>query len=112
MLHWRVHNSNVPVAVPVFEDLIKSVARKSGGREYLAAAMEFVGFDEIETIDHAVSFSVSLVSAVGRMHSNAGVLHCDLKPNNARWSKGVVKLLDFGHAQLLAEAKPVSGTRG
>jgi len=112
MLHWRVHNSNVPVAVPVFEDLIKSVARKSGGREYLVAAMEFVGFDKIETIDHVVSFSVSLVSAVGRMHSNAGVLHCDLKPNNVRWSKGVVKLIDFGHAQLLAEAKRVPGTRG
>ena len=76
----------VPVAVPLFKELITSTPRESG-QSYLVAAMEFVGFDVIETIDHVVSFSVALVSTVELLHSKTGILHCDLKPINVRWSK-------------------------
>ena len=111
MLQWRAHSYNVPVASPLSKELIKSKPHQAG-HEYLVAAMEFVDFGEIHTIDDVISFSVALLSTVEKLHSKATVLHCDLKPNNVRWSKGVVKLIDFGRAQLLAEAKNVPGTRG
>ena len=109
MLQWRAHSYNVPVASPVSKELIKSQPQQAG-HEYLVAAMEFVDFDEIDTIDDdVISFSVALLSTVKRLHSKAAILHCDLKPNNVRWSKGVVKLIDFGRAQLLADARMFQG---
>ena len=111
MLQWRAQSYNVPVASPLSKELIKSKPQQVG-HEYLVAAMEFVDFDEIDTIDDVIFFSIALLSTVERLHSKAAVLHCDLKPNNVRWSKGVVKLIYFGRAQLLAEAKNVPGTRG
>ena len=111
MMQWRAHSYNVPVASPLSKELIKSKPEQAG-QEYLVAAMELVDFDEIDTIDDVISFSIALLSTVERLHSKAAILHCDLKPNNVRWSKGVVKLIDFGRAQLLADAKNVPGTRG
>ena len=46
------------------------------------------------------------------LHQKAKMLHCDLKPDNLRWDNGVVKLIDFEHAQYIAHATWAPGTDG
>ena len=62
----------------------------------------------------ALTFSISLVSACLKLHNDAGVLHCDVKPGNLSWDSttSTVSLLDFGHAQLENGAQWYGGTRG
>jgi len=58
-------------------------------------------------------YVLSLIRAVRALH-DAGILHCDIKPDNVAWDSDQrqVFLLDFGHAQNVNEAKSYLGTRG
>jgi Protein kinase domain len=60
-----------------------------------------------------VAFAKSLIKAVVTLHQ-AGVLHCDIKPENVVWDKvnKVVSLVDFGHAQEEQGALAYKGTDG
>jgi Protein kinase domain len=59
-------------------------------------------------------FAVSLIVAVRKLHNDAGILHCDIKPNNILWSSSTkaVSLVDFGHAQEERNAESYNGTVG
>ena len=46
-----------------------------------------------------LSYSQQLLSALAYLHSK-NFMHCDLKPQNVLISKGLVKLADFGSAQM------------
>jgi serine/threonine protein kinase len=46
-----------------------------------------------------LNYSISLMETVLKLHNQAGMLHCSLKPANVRWNNGVVKLIDFEWAQ-------------
>ena len=43
---------------------------------------------------------------------NAKMLHCALKPENLQWNQGVVSLIDFEHAQDIANSSWAPGTEG
>jgi len=57
------------------------------------------------------AFAASLIRAVMALH-DCGILHCDLKPDNAMWDGESVAIIDFGHAQLIDGAQSYRGTPG
>jgi serine/threonine protein kinase len=96
--HYKIAlNAGVPVAAPVLPEIV--LATSSSGLNHLVFAVEYIHEDAIQTIEDIVRFSESLIKSVVKSHDAAGLLHCDLKPANVRWSNGVVNLIDFGHAQ-------------
>jgi serine/threonine-protein kinase len=57
-------------------------------------------------LDHALDLMVQICAGVGYAH-RAGLVHCDLKPQNILVSAdGVAKITDFGIAQALATIEP------
>ena len=53
----------------------------------------------------AIRLGVTLADVLANIHA-AGILHCDVKPGNIGFTQGgVVKLLDFGLARLLRDAR-------
>lgn len=109
--HYKIAlDAGVPVAAPVLPEIVR--ATSSSGIDHLVFAVEYIHEDAIRTIEDVVQFSESLIQSVMKLHDAAGLLHCDLKPANVRWSKGVVSLIDFGHAQPINLAVWVPGTRG
>jgi len=68
--------------------------------------------DKVKQND-VLEYALSLIRAVRALH-DAGILHCDLKPDNVAWDsvRRQVFLLDFGHAQNVKEANSYLGTRG
>eukprot|EP00549_Striatella_unipunctata_P010584 CAMPEP_0118719940 /NCGR_PEP_ID=MMETSP0800-20121206/29813_1 /TAXON_ID=210618 ORGANISM="Striatella unipunctata, Strain CCMP2910" /NCGR_SAMPLE_ID=MMETSP0800 /ASSEMBLY_ACC=CAM_ASM_000638 /LENGTH=760 /DNA_ID=CAMNT_0006627483 /DNA_START=71 /DNA_END=2353 /DNA_ORIENTATION=- len=109
-LQWHAHDKHVPVACPLFKELVKS--QDSNGTLYLVMAMEILGNDKIDSLEELLRFALSLIRAVSSLHKDAGILHGDLKPSNVRWSNGMVKLIDFGNAQWESKAQWLPGTEG
>jgi len=72
--------------------------------------MEFV---KIYAVDRGSvrAFAETLIGAIKFLHAR-GILHCDLKPDNAAWDGESVAIIDFGHAQLIDGAESYRGTHG
>ena len=111
---WRhykqAYNAGVPVASPALPKVARSTS--SCGSEYLIIAVEYMHQDSIKNVNDLVQFCHSLVETVEKLHTHAKILHCDLKPDNIRWSKGIVHLIDFGHAQPIGSARSLRSTKG
>ena len=103
-------DAGVPVASPILQEVLKS---QVGGTMFYILATQFVDEDVMRPGD-VLPYARSLVSAVDSLNSKAGILHCDVKPANTRWIQATetVKLIDFGHAQLEANAKHYRSTEG
>ena len=57
------------------------------------------------SLAEALQLGITLADALEHLHA-AGILHCDIKPSNIGFTQhGVVKLLDFGLARLLRDAR-------
>jgi tRNA A-37 threonylcarbamoyl transferase component Bud32 len=108
--HRKAFNAGVPVATPVLPDIARS--QSADGSEYMVFAVDYIHQDGIEDPSVLLQFCSALIGTVMKLHHQAGLLHCDLKPDNIRWSNGVVKLIDFGHAQSISEATSTPGTNG
>ncbi len=113
MCHQTAFKTGVPVAAPILAEVAKSSS--TNGSEYLVFAVEYIDQDSIESIESPerfFQFCDSLIDTVMKLHDRAGLLHCDLKPENIRWSNGVVRLIDFGRSQSRNSAIWVRGTEG
>ena len=77
-------------------------------------AVEFIPTDlyDMETSKKLWQFCLSLMDTVLALHQQAHMLHGHLKPANLRWWQGVVRLIDFEHAQGIAQAQWAPGTDG
>ena len=60
-------------------------------------------------IGDALDFGVTLAGVLRHLHAS-GVVHCDIKPSNIGFTQqGIVKLLDFGLARVMRDARAVTG---
>jgi serine/threonine-protein kinase PknG len=75
-------------------------------------AVEYLHSDLIDSVEDFVLFCESLIQTVDTLHVQSKLLHCDIKPDNIRWCKGVVRLIDFGHSQKIGNETFTRGTRG
>ena len=110
LYHRRAFQAGVPVAAPILSKIAKSTSLC--GTEYLVMATENIRQDRIGTKGDLVKFFRSLIQTVELLHTEAQLLHGDLKLENLRWYDGMVRLVDFGRAQPIHEAKNVRGTEG
>lgn len=110
MHHKLAFEAGVPVAAPALPQVVRSKSRS--GEEHLVFAVEYSHQDSIECLESLVEFSESLIKGVIKLHDDARLLHCDIKPDNVRWSNGIVRLIDFGRAQQINSATWVPGTEG
>ena len=61
--------------------------------------------DSPPSLEEAIRLGVVLAGVLEQLHI-AGIMHCDVKPGNIGFTQGgVVKLLDFGLARLLRDAR-------
>lgn len=75
------------------------------GRGLLEAAAELRSADPVEGVRAIVGWFVQLADRLAAVHA-AGVLHCDIKPDNVLVSlDGSVRLVDFGVALLAGESQ-------
>lgn len=109
--HRKAFEAGVPVAAPLLPEIAKSTSY-DGSAAYLVFAVDYIHQDHIDGPDDFLQFCNALMNTVNKLHNQAGLLHCDLKPDNLRWSLGVVKLIDFGHAQSIGKATWYPGTKG
>jgi Protein kinase domain len=108
--HRQAFMAGVPVGAPVLPSIVRS--KDADGSEYLVFAVEYIHEDCIDDPRDLGQYCFALIDTVNKLHNQAGLLHCDLKPDNVRWSTGVVKLIDFEHAQTISEAAWSPGTQG
>jgi hypothetical protein len=60
------------------------------------------------SLNETIQLGITLADALEHLHA-ARLLHCDIKPSNIGFTQqGVVKLVDFGLARLLRDARPPS----
>ena len=113
-VEWKLHKhafeAGVPVAAPVLPEIARSMS--SCGSEYLVFAVEYIKQDNIEDEADFCKFCCSLIETVIKLHNQAKLIHGDIKPDNLRWSNGVVRLIDFEHAQSISKAEWAPGTKG
>jgi hypothetical protein len=111
---WKHHNLAITAGIPVAKPLLSkpAVSTCSRGFAYIVFAMEFIHEDYIETIDDLWSFCCSLFQSVLMLHRRAHMLHCDIKPGNFRWNREEIRLIDFGHAEDITNARWMPGTEG
>lgn len=76
-------------------------------------ATEYIESSPITNIDELMNMALSLMDNVRQLHEKAGVLHCDIKPDNIRWdrSRQQAYLIDFGHAQMADGARHYRATK-
>jgi serine/threonine protein kinase len=108
--HREAFEAGVPVAAPYLPRIERS--KSSDGSEYLVFAVDYLHQDSIGDLWVFLEYCAALIDTIKKLHHQAGLLHCDLKPDNVLWSDGLVKLIDFGHAQSISEARSTPGTRG
>eukprot|EP00526_Cylindrotheca_closterium_P004652 CAMPEP_0113619752 /NCGR_PEP_ID=MMETSP0017_2-20120614/10042_1 /TAXON_ID=2856 /ORGANISM="Cylindrotheca closterium" /LENGTH=781 /DNA_ID=CAMNT_0000529357 /DNA_START=125 /DNA_END=2470 /DNA_ORIENTATION=+ /assembly_acc=CAM_ASM_000147 len=106
----QAQNHDVAVAKTTTEDLVPVSVH---GIKFQVLAIEYVESSLVSSVDELFDFSLSLIGVVSELHAKAGVLHCDIKPNNVRWhsSRRQVYLIDFGHAQLAEGAQHYKATK-
>lgn len=68
----------------------------------------------VANYDELLQYSISLVQSIEKLHSQAGILHCDIKPDKVvrHKAKGEVTIIDFGHAQEANRTVSIRGTKG
>ena len=106
----QAYKAGIPVAAPVLDKLVRSPS--ASGSEYLIFAVEYIHNENVRDEKNFLQFCTSLIEAVIKLHEKAGLLHCDLKPSNMRWSNDSVRLIDFGHSQPIHNATWSPGTEG
>lgn len=107
----RAHNHGVRVAKPITDDVVSTSVT---GIKFDVLATEYIVDSPVSSIVELCDFSLSLMTVVRELHEKAGILHCDIKPNNLRWhsERWQVYLIDFGHAQLIEGARHYRATEG
>eukprot|EP00933_Yihiella_yeosuensis_P004547 TRINITY_DN10891_c0_g1_i5.p1 TRINITY_DN10891_c0_g1~~TRINITY_DN10891_c0_g1_i5.p1 ORF type:complete len:607 (-),score=148.18 TRINITY_DN10891_c0_g1_i5:202-1836(-) len=95
------------------DSFVHKVSSPKGDLEYLCMAFErleqnlrSVGRQEL---DKVLSFSKQIMLSLRFLHEKAGIVHCDVKPDNLllRWDGLAVKLCDFGTARTSPEIQTV-----
>jgi Protein kinase domain len=106
----RAHNAGVPC--PGVVDRLTHLDWDHGQERFHVLAMPMLANSTPEEGD-LDAFAESLIESVVKLHS-AGILHCDIKPDNVVWDKvaKVASLVDFGHAQEEEGARSYMGTEG
>jgi Protein kinase domain len=106
----RAHQSGTPC--PEVVDRLTKVNFRSERGRYHRLVMHRLANETVRR-DDCLPFAISLIKAVLKLHQ-AGVLHCDIKPNNILWNSSTktVSLVDFGHAQEERNAESYNGTVG
>jgi serine/threonine protein kinase len=104
------HQAGVPCP-RVVTDLTK-LSIDYGGEVFHRLVMQQLRNDPVDRCD-LESYAMSLGQAVQRLHQQAGVLHCDIKPSNVLWnaSTKTAALVDFGHAQRESGASAYLGAQ-
>ena len=106
----QAQNHNVAVAKMITDE---AVSVSVNGIMFAVLPTEYIKSSLVSSVDDLFDFSLSLMDVVNSLHEKAGVLHCDIKPNNLRWdsSRRQVYLIDFGHAQLSEGAQHYHATK-
>lgn len=102
-----------PCLIPELSNLNISSSLSSLSGSYHVITMTEMSRDDVLPHD-ILNYAISLIRTCRKLHDDAGLLHCDIKPNNLSWDRNsrVVSLLDFGHAQFETNAKSYGGTVG
>lgn len=103
-----VEECGVPVSRLVEKELVQT---NGDSGSYIIMAIELLEGDSIQQ-ESALDYATSLIGAVDMLHEKAGMLHCDIKPDNVIFSGQIAKLIDFGHAQSEANATSYEATEG
>ena len=82
--HRRAFKTGVPVAAPVLDSLVSSTS--PSGSTYLVFASEYLQVHMIQDETAFFEFCTSFIKTVIKLHVDAGLLHCDLKPANMCWA--------------------------
>ncbi|CAJ1946662.1 unnamed protein product [Cylindrotheca closterium] len=106
----EAQNHDIAVAKMITDDVVPFSLHDIN---FEVLATEYIESSPVSSVDELLEFSLALMRVVSKLHENARILHCDIKPNNLRWhsSRRQVYLIDFGHAQLVEGAKYCKATR-
>lgn len=128
---WRLGDSSTPPVDTVHEEIamlelahgngapVPKIWSQFSGTNYRVGldlfhvvVLSYVEGDAVEEND-LVTFALSFCQGVKSLHK-CGILHCDLKPDNIRWSEADQKVLlvDLGHAQAISGALAYRATKG
>jgi serine/threonine protein kinase len=104
------YNNGVPC--PGVIDRLTALSKTFRQKTFHLLVMPKVENDSLDRADLG-AYAKSLIQAVIALHE-AGLLHCDIKPNNVTWNDTAkaVSLVDFEHAQKSNRAKSYMGTDG
>ncbi|CAJ1948691.1 unnamed protein product [Cylindrotheca closterium] len=75
----QAQNHNVAVARAITDEVIPVSVN---GFKFAVLVTEYIKSSLVSSVDELVDFSLSLMGVVNELHEKAGILHCDIKPNN------------------------------